>query len=53
MRTTDVFSQSDETICETMIPGMVNDELGPATTIDEPDIMSADICGARLRPNGL
>ena len=36
MRTTELFSQSEETICETMIPGIVNDELGPATTIEEP-----------------
>ena len=35
MRITELFSQSEETICETMIPGIVSDELGPATTIDD------------------
>jgi hypothetical protein len=33
---TEWFSEMACTICETMIPGIVSDELGPATTIDGP-----------------
>src|SRR5580692_3584937 len=53
MRTIELASESDATIWETINPGTVKDELGPATTIDDPIVAKPPITSLKSSFGGM